>query len=130
LKKRTDREGVHLALFMQHGAELVMGVERSTPNARRVIACSKAAGIRVVDQFQSLWEIARGNPNAMRTYYMNYGDRYGHMSATGNAHAADLLAHSLRDWLEELAPNWRPASLQGQPMIAGDGPAATEHEIR
>jgi lysophospholipase L1-like esterase len=129
LKKRTDREGVHLALFMQHGAELVMGVERSTPNARRVIACSKAAGIRVVDQFQSLWEIARGNPNAMRTYYMNYGDRYGHMSAAGNAHAADLLAHSLRDWLTELA-RVPPASLQDQPVVAGDSPTATEREIR
>ena len=38
----------------------------------------------------------------MKEYYLYYDKDYGHMSAKGNWHAADLLSTALQDWLKAL----------------------------
>jgi hypothetical protein len=69
-----------------------------------VVACAAAAGIRVVDQFEWLRPLALEVPERIAEYYvgMYNGSVYGHMTAKGNQHAAELLYAALQDWLEDL----------------------------
>ncbi|MEA2907527.1 MAG: hypothetical protein QOI12_4914 [Alphaproteobacteria bacterium] len=121
LKTQTEREGIRMMLFMQHHAPLIARTEKSTYNAQYVIACAQAAGIRVLDQFASLRAIVLADPNALRDLYVGLagGELYGHMTAKGNEHAANLIAPALRDWL---------AAVTGASQTAATpAPAATEH---
>jgi hypothetical protein len=104
LKAQTDQAGIPMMLFMQHHAPLLFDTERSTPIAQQVVACALAADIRVVDQFDSLRAIALQNVHEISQYYsgMFAGKIYGHMTAKGNKHAADLLYESLYDWLPRM----------------------------
>jgi hypothetical protein len=105
LKVETDEAGIPLMLFMQHHAPLLFAYEHSTPVAQQVIACAQAADIRVVDQFDSLRAIAlQDNTCRICEYYegMFAGKIYGHMTAKGNQHAANLLYAALHDWLPRM----------------------------
>jgi hypothetical protein len=103
LKARTEPDGIQMLLFTQYYATVVIGQERATRNIRRVSECARTAGIRVVDQLPSLREIERARPNSMSDYYnMHGGELYGHMTAKGNEHAANLLAPAIRDWLPSI----------------------------
>lgn len=98
LKKQTDRDGVKLLVFMQHPAAIILQEDEPTEIAQNVVDCADAAGIRVVDQFQPLRAIAKGNPEEFWTYYLQnspYGEESTHMSGKGNEHAAMLLAAEL-----------------------------------
>jgi hypothetical protein len=98
LKAETDREGIRMILFMQYYAPQIIYADAPTDNARRVVACAGAAGIRVVDQFASLHAVERADPGALGDYYVEYeGALVGHMTAWGNAHAAGLLEQALRE---------------------------------
>jgi hypothetical protein len=108
LKAQTDKEGIRSVLFMQYYAPIIMGSDRRTRNAQYVLTCAHQAGMRVVDQFSLLRRIAVADPGAMKEYYMHSDDTYGHMSPKGNRHAANLLALSLADWLQDLPGPRRP----------------------
>ncbi len=98
LKARTDREGVRTILFMQYHATQIVEDDEPGSDAQRVAACARAAGMRVVDQFEPLDQIAESEPEAMGEYYHRHGpELYGHMTAKGNQHAAELLAQALRE---------------------------------
>jgi hypothetical protein len=98
LKARTDGDGIRVILMMQYHAMQIIEADEPGKDARRVVACAKEAGIRVVDQFAPLDEIERLNPDSMHEYYTVHGeDLFGHMTAKGNAHAADLLEKALRE---------------------------------
>jgi hypothetical protein len=108
LKARTDRDGTYMMLFTQYYATVIIGKDKMTHNAQRVMACARAAGIRVVDHFPSLRAIKVARPNSMSEYYyIHKKDLYGHMTAKGNEHAANLLASALRDWLPAVTGSLR-----------------------
>jgi hypothetical protein len=90
LKRRTDSEGVRLLLFMQHVRIVVTLKEEPLEDARKVAECATAAGIEVVDQFQSLRAIAVSDLAALRGIYMKRG-----LSPKGNRQAAELLARAI-----------------------------------
>jgi hypothetical protein len=95
LKKQVEQSGIRMLLFMQHNEYLILGGDRPSENARRVIACAEARGIQVVDQFASLRAIAVANPIEFRSYYVPDKQGFGHMTEKGNEHAARLLAEAL-----------------------------------
>jgi len=100
LKARADQDGIGMVVFLQYYAPLILNSDRPGPSSRGVAACAQTMGIRVVDQFASLRAIAAaGPPNVMRQYYWYYDGMFGHMTAKGNEHAANLIFPALRDWL-------------------------------
>jgi hypothetical protein len=102
LKAQTDREGIRTILFMQYSAQNILETEEPVRESQDVMACARKAGMRVADQFSYLRGVAAGDPNAVREYYRYYDPEWGHMSAKGNRHAAQLLATALQDWLKDL----------------------------
>ena len=97
LKAQTDRDGIRVILFMQYHAPQIIDADRPSENARRVITCAGALGIRVVDQFAPLRAIETADPGALGDYYVEHeGELVGHMTAFGNEHAASILAEALR----------------------------------
>jgi len=95
LKQRVDREGIRMILLMQYYATAIIDDEDRPADALGVLACAKTHGIPVVDQFASLRALVEKDPNALHPYYMHDGRNFTHMSAKGNAHAAQLLAKAL-----------------------------------
>jgi lysophospholipase L1-like esterase len=96
LKKQVDGQGIRMLLFMQYYAHVVMAADAPPDHARRVMACAEAIGIEVIDQYRSLRALYTADRNALRGYYMTYGDTYTHMNPAGNQLAARLLADALR----------------------------------
>jgi hypothetical protein len=104
LKNRTDQDGVNVMLILQYYATLILGSDRPGPHSQEVAACARDMGIRVVDQFAPLHAIvAAGGPNVIREYYWLTDGVYGHMTAKGNQHAANLIFAALHDWLPEIS---------------------------
>ncbi len=95
LKKQVDANGIQMLLFMQHNEYLILGGDKSSVYARRVVDCAKKFGIQVVDQFASLRVIAVADRRKLRDYYFKEKDNFGHMTPKGNQHAARLLAEAL-----------------------------------
>ena len=100
LKAQTDKDGIRMVLVLQYYAQLILNSDRPGPSSQAVAGCARTLGIRVVDQFASLRQIVLGGPpNVIRAYY-NYDDGvFGHMTAKGNEHAANLIHPAVRDWL-------------------------------
>jgi hypothetical protein len=100
LKGQADKDNIRVVLFLQYYAQLILNSDRPGPNSQAVAGCARSMGIRVVDQFASLRQIVLGGPpNVIRDYY-NYDDGvFGHMTAKGNEHAANLIHPAVRDWL-------------------------------
>jgi hypothetical protein len=116
LKTRADQDGVHIMLFLQYYATRILESDRPGPHSQAVAACARDIGIRVVDQFASLHaSVAAGGPTIVRDYYWLTDGVYGHMTAKGNEHAANLIELALRDWLPEIsgAPSRTGAIPQG-----------------
>jgi hypothetical protein len=103
LKKRADQDGIRMMLFLQYYATLILGADRPGPHSQAVAACAQRMDIRVVDQFASLRAIVAPNPAVIHDYYWFYDGVFGHMTAKGNQHAADLVYAALSDWLPEIA---------------------------
>jgi hypothetical protein len=104
LKNRADQDGIHMMLILQHYATLVLESDRPGAHSQAVAACARHIGIRVVDQFASLHAIvAAGGPGIIRDYYWLNEGIYGHMTAKGNEHAANLIYTALEDWLPEIS---------------------------
>jgi hypothetical protein len=118
LKARADQDGIHVMLFLQYYATLILESDRPGPNSQSVAACAQSMGIRVVDQFASLRAIVAPNPDIIQDYFWFYDGVFAHMTAKGNQHAANLIYAALRDWL--------PAIGGSQPAAAA-GDDATPH---
>jgi hypothetical protein len=104
LKSRADLDGIHMLLVLQYYATLILESDRPGPYSQAVAACAHDIGIRVVDQFAPLHAIVTaGGPNVIRDYYWLTDGVYGHMTAKGNEHAANLIFTALRDWLPEIS---------------------------
>lgn len=103
LQAQAERNGIRTILFMQYHASVIVSSEQPPRKAQEVLACAQAAGFRVADQFAFLRSIAAANAAAMKEYYVQSGETYGHMSPKGNHHAAHLLSQALREWIEHLA---------------------------
>jgi len=100
LKSRADQDGIHMMLVLQYYATLILEADRPGPQSQAVAACARDVGIRVVDQFAPLRAIvAAGGPTIIRDYYWLDDDIFGHMTAKGNEHAANLIYAALGDWL-------------------------------
>jgi hypothetical protein len=98
LKRRVDRDGVRMLLFMQHNEYLILAGEHPSENAQRVVGCAEAMGIQVVDQFAPLRAIVVADGSKIREYYMQEEwVGLGHMTPKGNQHAAEILAAALRE---------------------------------
>ena len=118
LKTRADQDGIHVMLFLQYYATLILGADQPGPHSQAVAACAEKMGIRVVDQFASLRAIVAPNPDLIHDYYWFFDGVFAHMTAKGNQHAADLIHAALRDWL--------PAIEASQPA-APPADGATKH---
>ena len=100
LKAQTDRDGTRLMVFLQYYATLIQSADRPGPNSRAVAACARQNGIRVVDQFEPLRKVVQaGGPDTILEYYWQHEGMFGHMTAKGNEHAANLIFPALGDWL-------------------------------
>ena len=98
LRDVAKRQDAPLFLMMQYGGPLRLW-NAPPPHAVKVMACARALGVEVVDEFASLHQIAVSDIEAFKALYVMVPDPaqpYGHMSARGNAHIADLLAATLR----------------------------------
>ncbi|NJM35976.1 MAG: hypothetical protein HC850_16260 [Rhodomicrobium sp.] len=96
LKQTADKGQVRLLLFLQYGGDAVLKETGIGEDMQLVGDCAKAAGIEVADQFQSLKALTQGNADRVAEYYVFEDGEYGHMTSKGNAHAAALLAETLR----------------------------------
>ena len=115
LKPVVDREKVRAILFMQYYAPTILENDAPPEEPQQVMACAEQLGFEVVDQFASLKELARQNPDALRRYYLNEGDVYRHMTALGNEHAARMLTKALRRQATSARDFYpTPASLEAQ----------------
>jgi hypothetical protein len=117
LKTRADQDGVHMMLFLQYYATRILESDRPGPYSQAVAECARYIGIRVVDQFASLHSIvAAGGPAIIRDYYFFNNGIFGHMTAKGNEHAANLIEPALRDWLPVIsdAPSRTGSIPQGE----------------
>jgi hypothetical protein len=104
LKSRADEDGIHMMLVLQYYATAILESDRPGPHSQAVAACARDVGIRVVDQFAPLRAIvATGGPTIIRDYYWFYDGIYGHMTAKGNEHVANLIHAALRDWLPSIS---------------------------
>jgi hypothetical protein len=104
LKSRADQDGVRMMLVLQYYATLILESDRPGAHSQAVAACARDIGIRVVDQFASLRAIvAAGGPSIIHDYYWFYDGNFGHMTAKGNEHAANLIYAALRDWLPAIS---------------------------
>jgi len=113
LKSRADQDGIQIMLVLQYYATLILESDRPGPHSRAVAACARDIGIRVVDQFAPLHAIvAVGGPAIIRDYYWLTDGVYGHMTAKGNEHVANLIHAALGDWLPG-APSRTGAIPQG-----------------
>jgi len=112
LKRRADQDGIHVMLFLQYYATLILGSDRPGPHSQAVAACAQSMGIRVVDQFASLRAIVAPNPAVIHDYYWFFDGVFGHMTAKGNQQAAELIYPVLRDWLPAIEAS-RPAAPPG-----------------
>lgn len=102
VKSKTDELGVRMLLFMQYGGGHNAALSPPTSHAQLVMDCAEAHGIQVVDELPSLQAVVKEDPAKLRDYYVMQGDVYGHMSATGNLHAAGLLTDALK---QDYEPN-------------------------
>jgi lysophospholipase L1-like esterase len=100
LKSRADQDSIHMILVLQYYATLILESDRPGPYSQAVAACARDIGIRVVDQFAPLHAIvAVGGPAIIRDYYWLTDGVFGHMTAKGNEHVANLIHAALGDWL-------------------------------
>src|SRR5262249_61097396 len=84
-------------------------------------------GIPTVDEFESLRAIAARDIDTFKRYYVMVEDPaqpYGHMSARGNRHVAELIAAALRDTASGgPAPRPRQAERSAPPTRGGSADA-------
>jgi lysophospholipase L1-like esterase len=104
LKSRADQDSIHMILVLQYYATLILESDRPGPYSQAVAACARDIGIRVVDQFAPLHAIvAVGGPAIIRDYYWLTDGVFGHMTAKGNEHVANLIHAALGDWLPAIS---------------------------
>jgi len=104
LKSRADQDSIHMILVLQYYATLILESDRPCPYSQAVAACARDVGIRVVDQFAPLHAIvAAGGPAIIRDYYWLTDGVFGHMTAKGNEHVANLIHAALGDWLPAIS---------------------------
>jgi len=104
LKSRADQDSIHMILVLQYYATLILESDRPGPYSQAVAACARDVGIRVVDQFAPLHAIvAVGGHAIIRDYYWLTDGVFGHMTAKGNEHVANLIFAALRDWLPAIS---------------------------
>ena len=104
LKSRADQDSIHMILVLQYYATLILESDRPGPYSQAVAACARDIGIRVVDQFAPLHAIvAVGGPAIIRDYYWLTDGVFGHMTAKGNEHVANLIFAALGDWLPAIS---------------------------
>ncbi len=96
-KRRVDADGISAILLMQHGGQWISDRNEPSGHAQLVSQCAREAGLPVVDEFDSLRAVYSAHHDELRRYYvMHPGDTFGHMSAHGNSHVAQLLAEAVR----------------------------------
>jgi lysophospholipase L1-like esterase len=120
LKGQADREGIRTLLFMQYYAGIVLEADKPPRDAQRVMACAQDMGARVLDQFAPLRRLFVAEPRVVSEYYMRSGETYGHMSASGNRHAAHLLSFALHDWLSVLTGGHQAVAAPSGPASASE----------
>src|SRR5262249_28627662 len=103
LKKRADQDGIHVMLFLQYYATLILGADRPGPHSQAVAACAQSMGSGVCDKFAWLRGIVAPIPPVIHDSSWFSDGVFGHMPAKGNQHAAALVHAALRDWLPEIA---------------------------
>jgi len=104
LKSRADQDSIHMILVLQYYATLILESDRPGPYSQAVAACARDVGIRVVDQFAPLHAIvAVGGHAIIRDYYWLTDGVFGHMTAKGNEHVANLIHAALGDWLPAIS---------------------------
>ncbi|MBO0766502.1 MAG: hypothetical protein J2P50_18200 [Hyphomicrobiaceae bacterium] len=96
LKRSAEQNGAHLLVFLQHQQRTVAEQAEPAGDARKLSACAGAAGIEVVDQFQSLRAVVVADAGAFGHLYVQ-GDGLGEMSSAGNRRTAELLARALNN---------------------------------
>jgi hypothetical protein len=97
LKRQADDKQIRLLLFLQHSGELVLEEPVILTDMKQITECGQKAGIQVIDQFAPLQALTHGNPELVALYYTLHGEEFGHMTAKGNEHAAQLIATALKD---------------------------------
>jgi hypothetical protein len=120
VKAQADQDGIRTLLFMQYYAAIVLEADKPPRDAQQVMACAQQMGIRVVDQFASLRRLLAIERHPVDAYYMRSGETYGHMSAKGNQHAAQLLASALQDWLGVLPGAHQAVAVPPIPATAAE----------
>ena len=96
VKGVSDKQRVKMLLFMQYYGQFIQEEDSISDNAKKVHDCARNMDVEVVDQFESLREIAVAQPKAYREHYIIMDGQFQHMSSKGNAQAASLLASGLQ----------------------------------
>lgn len=99
IKFLTYKKGIHLLLVMQYGGYIhALGGSRST-EAKLVLDCARHLSIIVIDEFDTIRDIAKSSLEELQTLYVmhNKNSVYGHMSSAGNRLVAGLIADSVNN---------------------------------
>jgi lysophospholipase L1-like esterase len=102
LKKELDAAGARGVVVSQYGGWTYARGEDRPTYMQSIAACARRDGYLVVDEYDSLAQIAQESVERLKEYYVMSagGTSYGHMSAKGNALIAELLANTIRSNLD------------------------------
>lgn len=97
-QKTFSAQNIRMIFLLQHGGDERHDRTSQKPHADEVIACARKAGIETIDTWPPLLEeYKKGFPSYKKLFVMHDNDRlYGHMSSSGNALIAKLVADELK----------------------------------
>jgi hypothetical protein len=96
LKASADRRGAAMLFVMQYPGHPRHGELVRQSHARRVLECSRAAGIRTVDLWDDLVAVHKRSFEEYKGLWVSFDGRsFGHMSSAGNLLVARRLAREL-----------------------------------
>lgn len=98
VKSKADRYDVRMILVMQYGVGIIREFALPPLFVRAVIDCARRLDLEVVDEFPSLRAIAVRNIDDHNSHYVQQPTgNFGHMSAKGNRHVAELIATAIKN---------------------------------
>jgi hypothetical protein len=95
LKKETDEAGVRLLITMQYGGGTITNTSAPDGNVVLLDDCIGRMGIQHLDEFATLKELSRKNPEEFRSLYVITNGILGHKSRAGNLKVAKSVAEAL-----------------------------------
>ena len=97
LAKPLAAAGVRGMIVMQYEGSHYASGKKRPDDVEAVLACARAQGYGIIDEFDTLSAVARQSVDQLKTYYrMRAKWSFGHMSPAGNAAVGALIARQLQ----------------------------------